>query len=170
MSTHGTPSHLVTKKKEIDNALAEYLPKLTTKQQGALKLIAQSDTLPKTKVAWCKFLNVNRNAYYNWICQRDWQQAFLTIVRLTQSLHVPSIIANVKARTKRSDVASRLFLEYIGELQNVQNQPVTVNTQVNVAYLQQNREFIRQLGDRIADGLPSDGEDKAVIDGLITGD
>jgi len=146
-----TPGNAVRRKQEIDNALSEFLPKLTPKQQAALKLIAQSDKLPKSKVDWCKFLNVNRNAFYNWLCQRDWQQAFLTIVRLTQSLYIPTVIANVKSRTKRSDVASRLFLEYTGAL-NTQIQPV-INTQVNIAVISEHRDQLKQIADQFSEGL-----------------
>ena len=161
--------HLKTKEKEIDNVLAEYLPKLTDKQQEALKQISTSDKLPKTKIAWCKFLGISRNAYYSWLCQRDWQDAFLTIVRLTNSLHIPNIIDNIKARTKRSDVASRLFMEYIGVLSNDQNKPIITNT-TNIALLATHRDDLKTIADQYCQGLLSKPIDNEVIEGEINGE
>ncbi len=170
MSTqHGT-NHLQTKKKEIDNVLAEYLPSLTKKQQFALQQIATSEKLPKTKVAWCKFLNISRNAYYDWLCQRDWRNAFIEVNRAVNALNIPSVIDNVHHRTKRSDVASRLFMEYIGVIDNEQKPSIPINT-VNIAFIAANRGIIKAIADQLADGISAPVEvNQDIIEGQITGD
>uniref|UniRef100_A0A6M3XHP6 Terminase n=1 Tax=viral metagenome TaxID=1070528 RepID=A0A6M3XHP6_9ZZZZ len=160
-------THLEVRKKEIDNVLAEYLPKLTPKQQQAVKQIAVTDKLPKTKVEWAKFFGISRPVLYTWLCQRNFIECFQTINRLTQSLYVPQVIINVKRRTTRSDVASRLFLEYTGALQSIQTQPAVTNT-VNIAFISTNRDKIKQIADQLAfDSLADPKLSDEVIEGQI---
>jgi len=166
-----TPMLATAKKNDVNNVLAEFLPKLTAKQKDALQKIALLDTLPNNITKWCEILNITRHTYYNWITNRDWRSAFIEINRAVESTNLPTIMAHVRKRAGKSDVASRTHLEYIGALPTAQSMPSVNNNTVNIAFISANKDKIKAIADQLADSLSTPEEvNPDVIEGQIDGE
>lgn len=152
---------------EIVKTSEDFLKDLTEKQRRGLIKLTHLENIPDTQAELARALGVTERGLYNWWKDPNWHQAIHGLIKKARIKHLPAIEnALLREAKKGSYPHQKGFYSLIGEPLDAENKiAVQVNT-IDLKFLQENREYIKAVGDALAD-LPAEGDPQEPVEGLI---
>ena len=160
---------------EIVKTSDDFLKGLTEKQRRGLIKLTHLENVPETQAELARALGITERGLYNWWKDPNWCQAIYGLIKKARIKHLPAIEnALLREAKKGSFLHQRGFYHLIGE--ELIDSPKNIQTNVQILnpaqleFLEENREYIKRLGDAIAHKMLSETESEEFEEGLIEGD
>lgn len=145
----------------------DFLKGLTEKQRRGLMRLAHLENIPETQAELARALGITERGLYNWWKDPNWCQAIHGLIKKARIKHLPAIEnALLREAKKGSFPHQKGFYSLLGDPLEKNQTNVQVNSQVNVAFLNEHRDQLKTIADQFCRGLlDSKKADNEVIEG-----
>lgn len=165
-------------KNEIVKTSEAFLKGLTDKQRRGLIKLTHLEYMPDTQAELARALGITERGLYNWWNTPSWCQAVTELIKKSRIKYLPSIENALLRKAKEGSYPHQKgFYSLIGESLEKSQTNVQVNSQVNVAFLNEHRERIKAIADQFSQDMVdkelkelNKPDEHEVIDGQIEGD